>query len=429
MTRACLSLLAGMYALQLSSFTNTSDYLSAAFVAAFALLIARQWLTVFWFGAGGALFFFAAQQLIDSRLPAAIAGDSIVVDLRVADFPSQDGFNVRFLANPIDDPRLATRIRLSWFEPPVKIRYGDTWRLEVRLRRPRGTRNPGTFDYESWLFRERITAVGYVVSGRRNHLLRSDPAGSSKQLRRRFVDRVVALIDDREQASVLAALVVGTRHLMTAEQWERYAATGTSHLMAISGLHIGLAAGGTYFVALLIAGLLSARAKQRNHHRFAIVCSLLVALSYAQVSGFAVPARRASLMLMLAGIALLRMRRPDMPAIISSACLAIAVADPLSTMAPGFVLSFVAVAILIWVGRRRASLVTLQFMLLFGLLPLTVILFDRISFAALPVNLLACPVYACVTVRIRTAHRAGSGRHVFCRIADRGAPKRACQTA
>jgi len=399
MTRACLSLLAGMYALQLSSFTASSDYMSAAFVAAIVLLISRQLFVLMWFCVGAALFLCAAQQVINARIPADIAGDSIVVEIKVDGFPSHDASSVSFLAIPVGDERLPSRVRLSWFEPPVEIRSGDSWRLEVRLRRPRGNRNAGAFDYESWLFRERIAAVGYVVNSRRNHLLRPDPAAITERVRRRFVSRVLELVDDAEQAAVLVALVVGTRHLITSAQWDRYARTGSSHLMAISGLHIGLAAGGAYMIAMIVAGLLGAQVNNRNHLWIAILFSLLVALLYAQVSGFAVPARRASLMLALGGATLLRKRQPDLPAIISAACIAIAISDPLSTMAPGFVLSFAAVAVLIWIAqRRKARLTTLQLMLLFGLLPLTVIFFDRIVFAALPVNLVAVPLFSFVTV-------------------------------
>jgi competence protein ComEC len=398
MIRACLSLLAGMYALQLSSFAYASEYLDAACIVVFVLLIAARWRLLVWFCAGLVFFLLAALEQIAARLPAAFEGDSLVVEFIVADFPSTDGAAVAFLATPVDDARLPARIRLSWYQPPVNIRFGDCWRLEVRLRRPRGARNPGTFDYEGWLFREGIAATGYVVAGHRNRLLRSPPFSQVAELRRRFVDRVIALVEDPDQAAVLVALVVGTRHLLSAEQWQRYAATGTSHLMAISGLHIGLAAGGAYLLTLFLAGVSPGGARQRNHQRAAIVCSIVVASMYAAIAGFAVPARRASLMLLLAAMALLSGRRPRLSVIISAAAVAIALTDPLATMTPGFILSFTAVAILLWVGRRRAGLATLQLMLLCGLLPLVAVLFDRISFAALPVNLLAVPLFGFVTV-------------------------------
>jgi competence protein ComEC len=386
-----------MYALQLSSFSFDSDYLNAAFVAGFMLLIAGQFRMLAWFCAGAALFLTSAHDVIESRISEDLAGDSLVIDIKIESFPSQSGSTVSFLAVPVDDEQLPPRIRLSWFKPPVEIRYGDPWRLEVRLRRPRGTRNAGGFDYEAWLFRERIGAVGYVVNGRRNHLLVAEAAGITERVRRRFVARVQHLVGDKEQASVLVALAVGTRHLITADQWDRYARTGTSHLVAISGLHIGLSAAAAYLVTLLIAGIVGGNG---NHHRTAVICSIIVAMLYAQVSGFAVPARRASLMLALAGFALFRKQRPELLRIVSAACMALAITDPLSTMAPGFVLSFAAVIVLIWVAQRRQSrqLIIVQMMLFFGLLPLTVFFFDRIVFAALPVNLLAVPLFSFVTV-------------------------------
>jgi competence protein ComEC len=399
MTRACLGLLAGMYALQLSSFAVTSDYLNAVFVAGSLLFLLRQWWLLFWFVVGALLYFMAAQQLIDSRIPANIAGDSIVARVAVVGFPSVDAETIKFLARPMDDTRLPAKIRLSWFDPQHAIGNGDVWQLEVRLRRPRGNRNAGGFDYESWLFREHIGAVGYVVNSSRNHLLEQGATSLTQGIRLRFVSRLTELIDDPEQVAVLAAVVVGTRHLITTKQWQRYAATGSSHLMAISGLHIGLAAAGAYFAVLILSGFSRCGGDTRNHHQIAIVCSLLIAILYAQISGFAVPARRASIMLALAAISLLRLRRPDLLVIVSTTCFVIAVTDPLATMAPGFVLSFTAVAALIWISRRRRSgLPTLQLNLLLGLMPFTAIFFDRISFAALPVNLLAVPLFSFVTV-------------------------------
>jgi competence protein ComEC len=388
-----------MYALQLSSFADVSDYLNGVFVAAALLFLLRQWWLLFWFSIGALLYFVAAQQLVGSRIPADIAGDSIVVRAEVLGFPSVDGKASSFLVRPIDDERLPEKIRLSWFAAQVAVGNGDIWQLEVRLRRPRGTRNPGGFDYEAWLFREHIGAVGYVVNSARNLRLRSGSSNLTQRLRMRFVARVTALIDDPEQAAVLVAVVVGSRHLITNDQWQRYAITGSSHLMAISGLHIGLAAAGSYFVVLLLSGIAHAGTGARNHHRIAILCSLLLAIAYAQVSGFAVPARRAGIMLALTAVSLLRWRRPEAAVIVSTACFAIAVADPLATMAPGFVLSFCAVVALIWIARRaRCGLPTLQLNLLLGLMPFTALLFGRISFAALPVNLIAVPLFSLITV-------------------------------
>ena len=105
MTRACLSLLAGMYALQLSSFTESSDHLNLVLVAAFLLLLLRQVQILVWFCAGVLLFQSAASDLIASRIPEAIAGDSIVVEILVDSFVSRQGPWVSVLASPRADNR------------------------------------------------------------------------------------------------------------------------------------------------------------------------------------------------------------------------------------------------------------------------------------------------------------------------------------
>ena len=399
MTKACLGVLAGMYALQLSSFAELSDYLTPVFVAVIFMFLLRQYTLLIAFILGASLFLLAAEQLSASRIPGDIEGDSIVANLQVVGFPEHRENLASFLARPSGDARLPNKIRLSWFDPPVKLRNGDNWQLEIRLRRPRGNRNPGGFDYEAWLFRERIAAVGYVVKSHRNHLLRAERLSPVEELRIRFVRRIGGLVEDPESAAVLLAVVVGARHEITGDQWERYAATGTSHLMAISGLHVGLCALGAYYFALVISGLAGIAGRVWNHHLMAVVFALLVAIFYVQISGFAIPARRASMMLLLGGVYLLFRQQANSRRIVTLVALGIAVTDPMATMAPGFILSFAAVVLLLWsLQCRRTGLPTLQISLVLGLMPLTALLFDRISFAAVPVNLVAVPVFSFVTV-------------------------------
>jgi competence protein ComEC len=270
--------------------------------------------------------------------------------------------------------------------------------------------NPGSMDVESWLLRERVGASGYIVNGKHTRLLASGNLRPVEQLRQNFVDRVVRLLPERERAAVVIALVVGARHLITAEQWQRYADTGTSHLMAISGLHIGLAAAGTYALASMLLGLAGG---QSNHHRSAVLFALLVALLYATISGFAIPARRATSMLLLLGLVTLSRRELRAMTVLAIAAAMLALLDPLSTMAPGYKLSFAAVAILIWYASRRrhelsiasarpaymlAELVSMQIALFAGLMPLTVLIFDRVALLAPLINLLAVPLFSFVTV-------------------------------
>ncbi len=409
---ACLLTIAGGYAAQHSRVTLCSDSCKLLLVASIVLLTWPKTRYPGWLLLGFALFMQAGQAVIDARLQKEFASDSLLTQVRVVDFPRRSGRSLVMTVTPLADRRLPPRSRVSWFEPATAPRIGDVWELEVRLQRPRGNSNPGVFDYEAWAFRQRIHATGYVVGGKRNRRLQKGTEPIVDSLRRDFVARSVAAAESPETAAVLAAVGVGARHLLTRRQWDHYARSGTSHLMAISGLHIGLAGS---VVFLLACGVISVLRIFDNSYLAAIAVSVAAAAAYAAVSGFGVPAQRASLMLTLASIALLRRRHIDSTAIILVAALSVYVLDPIATMTPGFNLSFAAVGLLLWLARRRQAgtkaqtilgrltrrfrqLITMQLFLMLGLMPLTVLVFQRIAYLATPINLVAVPLFSIFTV-------------------------------
>ncbi len=351
---------------------------------------------------GVLLFMVASEDIIKHHLDPGFAGDSMLTRVRVADFPKRTGESIAFLVEPLHDDRLPPRSRVTWLAPKPLPKFGDVWDLELRLRRPRGNSVPGGFSTEDWMFRERLHASGYVVTGQRNRLVQADQLSSVDRIRRDIVSRLVRTAPDA--APTLAAISVGARHLLTSADWDVFAATGTAHLMAISGLHIGLAAGLAFVLFGPLIGLLRVPGNYRDS---ATIVAVVVAMAYAVLAGLAIPAQRATLMLMLAAMAVFKRRRILPSRIIVLSAMAIFVIDPIAILAPGFALSFTAVAVLLFSAARYSPasrlpavmlLARAQAALFFALLPLTVLYFQRLSISAPIVNFIVVPVFSLLVV-------------------------------
>lgn len=246
------------------------------------------------------------------------------------------------------------RIQLNDYSA-LGLATGEYWRLRVRLTRPYGLSNPGTRDTQARLRQRGIVARGYVRETPFN--LRLAEAGSSVQRWRAAIASRLDALGGLSQRGVLKALVIGDYSGFGNAQWEIFNVTGTSHLMVISGMHIG-------FVALLVYGavnllcrasvtLLSVVAAQR----VAALAALLAAFAYSLLAGFSLPAQRSMIMLtvVMAGRLMGRRLLPSWSLLLAATL--VLMRDPLAVTQPGFWLSFMAVASLMlgFVGHRPLS--------------------------------------------------------------------------
>ncbi|MCY3739488.1 MAG: DNA internalization-related competence protein ComEC/Rec2 [Candidatus Poribacteria bacterium] len=231
------------------------------------------------------------------------------------------------------------------FQKLVPLRYGRHITLTGVLRQPQGRRNPGGFDYRAYLARQDV--VGIIDA---KGLLRIDEQGGF--LPGRWIEalriRTERVIDNIYTASgtvapslhaqLLKGILLGKRSDLPTETLDIFRNSGTFHVLAVSGLHVGLVAMFCYF------GFGCFRLPQK------ILCllTILAVLIYASLVGFRPSVFRASLMAILFLFATLIDRDADLFNLLAFAALVLLLLNPLQIWDVGFQLSFVAVAAIVY---------------------------------------------------------------------------------
>ncbi|MDY6921687.1 MAG: ComEC/Rec2 family competence protein [Pseudomonadota bacterium] len=300
------------------------------------------------------------------------------------------------------------RVELTVYDNQVTLQPGERVQLRVRPKRSRAASDSG-FDVQRWMLTQHLVARLALVKGTTPQTLRASGL-SVNRLRSRF-NRYLAQRPEAPGWSALAsqpvilALLTGDRSLMSGSHWEVFNRTGTTHLVAISGLHIGLVAGFVYWFSLPLL-----RRWQWLTHRVpaahgGAVLGWLVALGYAAMAGFALPTQRALIMLtVFLVLLLLGFARQLWFALACAFCLVL-VWDPLACLSLGFWLSFAAVFVILWVvggqvvaaGRGRRWL-QVQLGLWAGLAPILLWLVQSVSLISALTNLVAIPVIGFLVV-------------------------------
>ncbi|WP_306714233.1 DNA internalization-related competence protein ComEC/Rec2 [Burkholderia dolosa] len=396
-----------------------------------------------------------AEWRLRDSLPVEWEGRDIVVTGVIRGLPTIDETGARLLlaveSNDVALARFPPLIRLSWRtygatdarDAIPELRAAQRWRVVVRLKRPHAEANDGVRDSEAAWLAAGIRAIGYVVAPQRAVLLNARASGwraSIDRLRDVLRARIGATLGvDARHRGIVAALAIGDQSGIGDEDWRVLRNTGTSHLVAISGLHVGL-------VGAIAGGLVSIawrRVRWRARAATLIVpapyvasvAALLAAAGYAALAGFNVPAQRSWWMIAAGGVAYLAGRSVPTSAVLCAALGGVLLADPWAVLSAGFWLSFGAVAVILlavagwraarafdgtdeaedddaasrgrrlraWgkrAARRIAEAARVQYAVTIGLAPLTAAWFAQISISGPFGNAFAIPWVSSVVTPI-----------------------------
>lgn len=353
---------------------------------------------------------------LEQRLPVNLQGKNLSVVGTIISLPYKKEHFTSFLFKTITiQEKSAKRLyKLNWYQSKSgykqpQLHPGDKWRLIVRLKRAHAFMNPGGFDYAAYLFAQGIAATGYIVNNDNNRLLRSvgiDFSGYVQlfnKLRQQLQIIIKRKFDDQPLSSFLLALIIGSQQQVTQEQWRILRRTGTNHLIAIAGLHVGLIAG---FVFLLISFCwrrvlrLSIRIPAQQ---LAACSALLAALFYSLLAGFSLQTQRAFIMLLIVMGAVLFKRQVVSWHGLCLALLFVLLINPLNVLTTGFWMSFVSVATIIYATHGRIHINSfwqhwgkIQLVIMLGLIPLSLLIFHEASLIAIVANCIAVPWFGFV---------------------------------
>ncbi len=331
------------------------------------------------------------------RVTANETLEPVDLKIEVIGLPTTDELITRFSGRVLADQGVHTgrHLKFSWYSATQPVIAGQRWRLQARLRAPTGSVNPGGFDYERWLFTQRIHGSAYVIPGSVRVI--GSRWASIDRFRDLLRQRLIGVTTAADLPTFLA-LSLGDTSQLTHAHWAILNATGATHLLIVSGLHVGLVASLIFFAGRrcgLSNGLTAA-------------VTVAAAALYSLLSGWGLPVQRALVMtvVMVVGSSIARYT-----SLFDRLCLAAAFVvflDPLATLTRGFWLSFGAVAALL-VGlsglREQQGLLTKgwqllrsQWIVFAGLLPLLALMTGQLPTGALLVNLIAIPVVALLLV-------------------------------
>tara|TARA_R110002073_G_scaffold172759_4_gene329994 strand:- start:1364 stop:3493 length:2130 start_codon:yes stop_codon:yes gene_type:complete len=328
-----------------------------------------------------------------------------------------DRVRVAALSQPATPERV--RVRLRGHQPALKA--GDWVRLRGRLSAPSPPLMPGGFDFQRHAYFTGIGAVGFSMGAAR--VLEGPPPGPFdwrvhlSNLRVRLAMRVTDAVPG-DAGAVAAALITGYRSLIPEAVLNAFRDAGLAHLLAISGLHIGLAAGIVFFGARRVLSLYPPFAQRFPVKKAAALLALLAAFGYALMAGATVPTQRAFLIAAMVLIAVMVDRRGISLRMLAWGATVVLLIQPESLLGPSFQMSFAAAIALVaayeaatergiwrrdgdrsrWAGRGIALYVAgVSFTTLVASLataPFVLYHFNQVAKFGLLANLVAVPITA-----------------------------------
>ncbi|MEZ8125216.1 DNA internalization-related competence protein ComEC/Rec2 [Vibrio splendidus] len=330
------------------------------------------------------------------------SGQNTTINASVVSLFSENshGFESVIVARSIGGEKLIfpQLIKLRLFTP-FKLTLGDDVYLSVSIKPVWGKLNEAGFDLEKYLF-----STGVVA----NATYRADTKyriHTNTNMRSHWFENRLERLSELGNQDLIMALSFGYRDLIHPQRWDLLKSSGLIHLMAISGLHIGIAFGIGYQVGKVF------RLLSPSFLWFPTIFGLGLAYFYSWFAGFTLPTLRALVMCIIASYFLWRGQNISvLRYVVLSLCVVLLI-WPFSALSSSFWLSFGALGAVIYIALnsrpsssnatlidRLLQLIKIQLMLTFLIAPFSILFFKGVSLVSVLYNLLLLPWVSVVTI-------------------------------
>ena len=367
-----------------------------------------------------------AAPILEKRIgPVAVSGRIVAVERRASGWRlTLEAPEIGFL----EPGRTPARVRIAVRDPSGgQVAPGQRVRLRAVLRPPPEPAAPGAYDFARRAYFQglggvgfaygKVHAVGGVASSSGNDRTTAAPLISRTWwtgLRQVISERILAALPG-ETGAVAAALMTGARGAIPEDTLTAMRDSGLAHLLAISGLHVGLVAGLLFFSVRALLALVPALALRYPIKKWAAAVAALGAFAYLALTGATVPTQRAFLMVGLVLLGILLDRSALSFRLIAWAAVVVLAVAPESLLGPSFQMSFGAVVALIaayevlrdrwrrlfggrgvlaWTGQQISGAALSSIVAGLATAPFAVYHFNRIAWYGLAANVVAVPLTA-----------------------------------
>jgi len=315
---------------------------------------------------------------------------------------------------------LNENIIVTVYRNAIPLQPGEKIRFPARLRTFKSFRNPGHYDYEKSMTFAGFTCAAAVSDGR--YIV---PMGPGKlPFFQGFIKKLQAPIRtffsqslDHENAVLFRALILGERQGIDPDLKEAFNRSGLGHLLAVSGLHIGLVAWAAFFILRWILSRSYRLILTIDIRKWSAFLTCFPVIGYTLLAGCRVSSQRAMIMILAYLLSLILGKEKEVWSTLALAGLVILFLDPGAIFTPSFQLSFLAVTGILWltppilkkvdyekhalsknhtfagsVFKYFIGLVAVSASAVYFLLPVTALYFHRIPLVSIPANLTTIPI-------------------------------------